>query len=103
MDFTRLTPSEKAAISLKAFKSWLSKLNKADHAWVMTLPKQYQRLQAEVIAGTVSRTKQIKAKCQDCCGFEDLKNNIGHCPITRCGLWSSRPYQVKDDAIDEDC
>jgi hypothetical protein len=40
-----------------------------------------------------SRASAIKAKCIDCCAFEDILKNVGQCRATTCPLHKYRPYQ----------
>lgn len=49
----------------------------------------------KVFSGKASPRACIRAKCQDCCGHEDLAENVGLCPVTVCPLWQHRPNQKK--------
>lgn len=44
-----------------------------------------------------SKANAIKAKCQDCVGWELPVENIGKCTSYSCPLWMHRPYQQKDN------
>lgn len=48
-------------------------------------------------AMTGSKANAIKAKCQECCAYEDVTNRIRQCTVYRCPLWGVRPYQ-KDES-----
>lgn len=45
--------------------------------------------------GTCSPRTAIKAKCQDCVGYEDTIDRVKNCKAMRCPLWAYRPYRVK--------
>lgn len=48
--------------------------------------------------GKCSPRQAIKAKCQECVGYEDITERVGGCTSHRCPLWAYRPYQNKDEA-----
>lgn len=39
----------------------------------------------------------IKAKCQECVGYEDTTDRIRTCSIWKCPLHSYRPYQTMEN------
>lgn len=45
--------------------------------------------------------KAIRAKCIDCCGGENIVNEIKECPIKKCALYPFRlgknPYRSKNE------
>lgn len=57
-------------------------------------PSLYQRPLLEAYAGTASPKNAIKAKCQECVGFENVVDRIRNCTAL-CALRPYRPYQVK--------
>jgi hypothetical protein len=42
----------------------------------------------------------IKAKCQECVGYEDVTESIRSCRVHRCALWAYRPYQADEPEAD---
>lgn len=42
-----------------------------------------------------SLRKSINAKCYDCCCGDT--NEVKHCTVQTCPLWSIRPYQEKNN------
>jgi hypothetical protein len=45
----------------------------------------------------------VNAKCYDCQGRDcdpGIRQRIGTCSVTRCPLWSVRPYQRADQSDD---
>lgn len=57
-----------------------------------TIPKLYRALFLRSQAQR-SPTQAIKAKCQECCGYEDCVDRVGACSSYKCPLWPYRPYQ----------
>ena len=51
-----------------------------------------KRLYLKAKTGQASPKTAIRAMCQHCCGYEDLKNRIGNCRVLKCPLWAYRPY-----------
>lgn len=48
------------------------------------------------LADPKSFRKAVNLKCWDCQGRDSdpgVKSRIGNCPVTKCGLWTVRPYQ----------
>lgn len=75
-----------------------------------SLEKAREAKQAQAAQGTLVRLdpvakaklnpkslrRSVNAKCWDCCGAgadSGTRNAIGNCTVTRCPLWSVRPYQ----------
>jgi hypothetical protein len=61
------------------------------------VPSKYRAFYAKALAGDLSPRQAIKAKCQACCGWEDLKSRVGGCTVRACPLWPLRPYQDAPD------
>lgn len=59
----------------------------------MTIPKLFRPIYERAMTGKASPRDAIKAKCQECCGWEDVIERVGNCTIKRCPLWLYRPYQ----------
>lgn len=48
-------------------------------------------------AGAASPRTAIKAKCQECTGYEDMVQRIGQCTAYKCPLWAYRPFQTEGE------
>lgn len=57
-----------------------------------SIPKMYQGTWVRALQGR-SKAAGIKAKCQDCVGWEDVAKNVSTCKAVTCPLWPYRPYQ----------
>lgn len=60
-----------------------------------TVPHNAKTLYLGAGCGEVSPRKAIKAKCQECMGYEDYRVRIMECPVRTCPLWQYRPYRPK--------
>jgi hypothetical protein len=60
-------------------------------------PERYKKTWLKSFFGELSPKQAIKAKCFECCGYEDLKENVGDCRSRTCPLWSLRPLQKSTD------
>lgn len=60
------------------------------------IPPMYVGAWDRAIEGTCSPRAAIKAKCQDCVGWENTTAEIRGCLVRLCPLWKYRPYQIKD-------
>jgi hypothetical protein len=60
------------------------------------VPIRYRQALLEVLKGRRSPRQAIKAKCAQCCGYEDVQNRVSDCTIQTCALWAYRPYQKGD-------
>lgn len=65
-------------------------------ATIEKVPIKWQSLTERAYAGTGSKSNAIKAKCLECVGYEDAKENVGGCKCFSCPLWAYRPYQAKE-------
>jgi hypothetical protein len=52
---------------------------------------------ARAFAGKASPRQAIKARCLQCSNYQ--RDEIKHCTVEGCALWTYRPYQ--DDAAEE--
>lgn len=57
------------------------------------VPERYKALYFAALKKKASPLKAIRAKCQECCGYEDAITRIKECTAKRCPLWCYRPYQ----------
>lgn len=60
---------------------------------IQSCPSQYRLQYARALK---YGTNAMKLKCMECVGFEDVKERVGGCTVSRCPLWSSRPFQKGD-------
>lgn len=60
--------------------------------YLQSIPSMFVETQARAMSGA-SQKDAIKAKCQECCGFEDVMVRVGECGCLKCPLWPYRPYQ----------
>ncbi len=56
-------------------------------------PLLYRVLRVKAALGEASPRLAIKAKCQECVGYEEVRESVGNCRSFGCALWSYRPYQ----------
>ncbi len=61
------------------------------------VPKKYAGTYRRALEGKAPKAGAIKAKCLECVGFEEAQERIRNCTVTRCPLWSYRPYQTKGE------
>ena len=68
------------------------------------LPDKARALWLKATGGECSPRQAIKAKCQQCVGYEDTVQRVRDCTTSKCPLWTFRPYQemdAREDAINE--
>lgn len=58
-------------------------------------PPTYQGRLAKAVLGECSLTTAVRAKCEDCVGWEEVQKRVGGCKSYSCALWHWRPYQPK--------
>lgn len=59
------------------------------------IPIRYRTAWARAVTGSASPRQAIKAKCQDCCGWEEVIESVKNCAVKTCPVWYYRPYQEK--------
>jgi hypothetical protein len=57
------------------------------------VPKSKQAKFKRAASGKLSPRSAIKLHCEQCVGFENIKEGIGKCTACTCVLWAYRPYQ----------
>lgn len=65
-----------------------------------SLPGTAKGLWAKAHAADCSPRQAIKAKCQQCAGYEATVPRVRDCASWRCPLWAFRPYQSGEDATE---
>jgi hypothetical protein len=68
---------------------------------VEAVPERYRVLFSKTASLEASPRQAIKAKCLECCCFEEIQERIGNCTTYRCPLWAYRPYQDKTEEGEE--
>ena len=63
------------------------------HSAYRNIPDRYKYVFLKAMFSNRASKAVIKAKCQECCGYEDLSNAVGLCKAYACPLWAHRPYQ----------
>lgn len=61
--------------------------------YVGSIPALYRAGFIRAAEGKCSPRQAIKAKCYECCGYEDVKSRISECASWRCPIHAFRPYQ----------
>lgn len=74
------------------------KLTDLQRNYMRTVPKKFEFSQMEALSGEAGYAGAVKAKCQECCGFEDTEERIRSCKIYKCPLNQYRPYRGSPDA-----
>lgn len=69
-----------------------ARINRVNQA-LTTVPSRFQKLYARATQRQCSPKLAIKAKCLECCGYEEISSRIGGCTTFACPLWAYRPYQ----------
>jgi len=60
-----------------------------------TIPIKFRTSAQRSFQGVLSKSAAIKAKCQECVGYEEVTERVGGCTTSICPLWRYRPYQSK--------
>lgn len=60
-----------------------------------TLSGHVQKLAEKAYKKECSARMAIKAKCQECVGYEEMIKTIRDCTVWRCPLHRYRPYQPR--------
>ena len=59
------------------------------------IPARFQAGFLRAAHGTASPRKAIKAKCYECCGYENVSERVGACSSRKCPIWQYRPHKEK--------
>lgn len=59
---------------------------------IASVPALRRASYERAVTGKATASGAIRAKCQECVGFEDIPDRVGGCTTYRCPLWSYRPY-----------
>ena len=57
------------------------------------IPAKYRGLAIKVIAGEGTNASRVKFNCQQCVGWEEVKDRVGRCASRACAFWAVRPYR----------
>lgn len=95
-----LTQAERRAKGQEARRRRLSelkgKLPKRSMDLVDGVPNQYQGRLVKVLVKEGSRQEAIRAHCEQCVGWEDVRPRVGGCTTFACALHAYRPYQAAE-------
>ena len=69
--------------------------------YLETIPLLYRPLAKRALTGKLGKAPSVKAKCQECVNYEDVKLRVSSCTVWKCPLWRVRPYQ-KGKALAQD-
>ncbi len=64
-------------------------------AYLPQVPASFRKTLIRSVLEGRSRSSAIKAKCQNCVGYEEAHKRIRECSSQLCPLWRLRPYQQK--------
>lgn len=62
---------------------------------IETTPPLYIGARIKAALGEASPRLAIKAKCEECVGYEQVKDRVGGCKSSSCPLWAYRPHRGK--------
>lgn len=92
----KMSSKERLARRDSQFKRLESMLEPEQAARLQAIPVRYRYLWLKAVTGNTSKTDAIKAKCQDCSGWEEVPISITDCTVTTCPIWRHRPYQLRE-------
>lgn len=72
-----------------------NKLTKEQIDYIDKVPTNFRALFKKCLTKEIGKAPALKAKCQECVGYEETISRIRDCPTWRCPLWRYRPYQKK--------
>lgn len=58
-----------------------------------SIPMSFRLRMQKVFLGTASPKQIIRATCEECCGYEDVKDRVKNCSAWQCPIHKTRPYQ----------
>jgi len=58
-----------------------------------TVPPKFRPLASRALRGVSGKAAAVKAKCQECVNYEEVRERVGNCTAWTCPLWRFRPYQ----------
>ena len=60
---------------------------------LQAVPPKFRPLASRALRGVSGKAAAVKAKCQECVNYEEVKDRVGNCTAWTCPLWRFRPYQ----------
>lgn len=87
------TVSRDAKAPTEAFKKHLEAMSRR----LKKVPRDCRKGFKDACEGKASPRQAIKAKCYECVGYENLKENIAGCTAYGCPLFAYRPYKEEGD------
>lgn len=101
-DLARIKSKEARENKPQLIEELLTKLDKKYHSCINGVPYTYRLNMLQILVGDkrVSPQQSIKFKCLDCSNWD--REKIKECVMRQCPLYSWRPYQNKNDVIEEE-
>jgi hypothetical protein len=62
------------------------------------IPPRFRGVYQRAMEGK-SRAAAVRAKCQECVGYEDVTEQVRGCTDPACPLWPMRPYQASSPGV----
>lgn len=63
-----------------------------------SVPIRYRGIAERALLKSSGKANALKAKCQECVGYEDVPDRVRNCTEWKCPLWQFRPYQEKGES-----
>jgi hypothetical protein len=95
--FGHITTEQRRLKAESSMSHRAEKIIERARVYSQTVPSAYRSLYLKARSGEASPREVIKAACQQCVNYEDVKNMVGDCTATTCVRWQVRPYQNKSD------
>jgi len=87
------TPTPKSTPNARASEA--SEINEAAARYSESIPIKFRNLYLKAVAGKASPRQTIKAKCQECVGYEEVVSRVRNCSSLICPNYAFRPYQER--------
>lgn len=94
---SRMGSADPRATAAERVRSRLSTIRSTKPVRVVRLveniPARYLGRALKALTGEASSKAHIKAHCENCVGYEEVRARVGGCTSFGCMLWVVRPYQ----------
>jgi hypothetical protein len=77
----------------------LKQMTEKQAAKVAEVPVNCQAVLTKAYTREATMRQAVKAKCQECMGWEDVVASVRNCSSPTCPLLGYRPYQVSRVAV----
>jgi len=65
-----------------------------------SVPEKHKIATERALKGQMARANAIKMRCLQCCNYD--REEVKHCPVITCALNIVRPYQSKDEDLEDE-